>query len=368
MVHCRKKPWDYYRNTHVRNLAWCLLSPSILASPYDGHALVKALTLSEQDDWLTELDRQPEALLEHMRQCRSSRIGLVFEHYWHFFWKMQLGDPIPPPWPAQCDEHTWLKNLQVNQPETHRTLGEADFVGYQQCQTRLVHRELAVKFYLAFPAPASAHDTQPNWLWLGPNCIDRLDKKLTQMSKKQLQLLHKPEAQSALPNNWQGLPIDSQIILRGQLFYPAHMENRSSGEIVLSQDHLRGYWYYPKDLLESIEEGEEAVILNKGDWLCTPALQGHTQITQRQHLIERLRPHLNKPEVLKMIEHGKLSPAPRPVMLSIGHSSTQESEPSGRRQHQTPDDRQGLRHWTELRRIFVVPGHWPDTSSPCFKT
>jgi len=368
MVHCRKKPWDHYRNTHVRNLAWCLLSPSILASPYDGHAVVKALAFREHHDWLTELDKQPETLLEHMRQCRSSRVGLVFEHYWHFFWKMQLGDPITPPWPAHCGEDRWLRNLQINQPVTHRTLGEADFIGHQQGPTRLAHRELAVKFYLAFPRPGSAHDHQANWLWLGPNCIDRLDKKLSQMSKKQLQLLHKPEAQSALPSNWQGLPVDSQIILRGQLFYPAHMENVSSDEIALNQDHLRGYWYYPEDLFASIAEGEEAVILNKRDWLCTPALQSHTQITQRQHLIELLQPHLRKPEVLEMMEYGKLASAPRPVMLSIGHSSAQESEPSNRLQQQTSGDRRTLRHWTELRRVFVVPNHWPDTSSPCFNT
>jgi len=150
MTHLSKKPWDHYRTTHVRTLAWCLFSPSLIASPYGGHDLLPALPPSQYHDWLTQLDHYPAPLLEHMHHCKSPRIGLVFEHYWHFFWETQLGQAIEPPWPSLSAKNKWLKNLQVNHPETHQTLGEADFIAHQPLSSRLLHRELAVKFYLGF--------------------------------------------------------------------------------------------------------------------------------------------------------------------------------------------------------------------------
>jgi len=362
MIHCCKKPWDHYRNTHVRNLAWCLLSPSLLASTPEGHDLLPALSPSEHHNWLTQLDQQPEPLLAHMQQCKSPRIGLVFEHYWHFFWQAQLGGAMEPPWSAECRERRWLKNLQVNHPKTHRTLGEADFITYltyhQQPSSRLLHRELAVKFYLGFPVPDTPQESPPKCLWLGPNCIDRLDIKLAQMSNKQLQLLHHPEAQNALPPHWQGLPVDSQIVLRGQLFYPAHRQDFSADEAPLNQNHLRGFWYYLEGLLNSIDRHEEVVILNKSDWFCTPALKDQTHIIEKKYLAEELAPYLSDKEAGVLTEVGTQRAVARPLMLSVGHSSTQSSGAA----------RPTQRRWQEARRIFVVPSHWPDTSLPSFKT
>jgi len=360
MIHCRKKPWDHYRNTHVRNLAWCLFSPSLLTGPYGGHELLPALTLIEHQGWLSGLDDEPEPLLEHMHQCKSPRLGLLFEHYWQFFWKTQRGDALKVPWPEGCDEGQWLRNLQVNHPKTHQTLGEADFIAFEQYPEHLLHCELAVKFYLGYPVTSSNKGTKTQNLWLGPNCIDRLDLKLSQMSEKQLQLLHKPEAQKALPIGWQTLPVESQIILRGQLFYPAHTEDFTPEEITLSQDHLKGYWYYPKDLLASIRETEEVVILEKANWLCTPATQKTAQIIRKPNLINRLQPHLTPLDATLTTGTAKRMFTARPVMLSIGYSCEQKPE--------APNYSQEVRQWQERRRAFVVPSHWPDTNAPSLNT
>lgn len=366
MVHLPKKPWDHYRTTHVRTLAWCLFSPSLIRSPYAGHESLPALPPSVYHDWLARLDQQPAPLLDHMSRCKSPRIGLLFEHYWHFFWAAQLGLAIEPPWPAASEKGQWLKNLQVNHPETHQTLGEADFITYRPLSPRrehphLLHRELAVKFYLGFLASSSAQAEPQKYQWLGPNCIDRLDIKLAQMSEKQLQLLSQAEAQNALPADWQGLPIERQIVLRGQLFYPAHQQGLSVDTSPLSQNHLRGYWYYLEGLLSSLKKHEDVIILEKADWLCTPERQSHAQIIEKKHLTDALRPFLHQRESTGgkvSQEADKRNLAARPLMLSIGRAA-----PGGR--NTSPSN---SCQWLESRRAFVVPAHWPDTNAPCFKT
>jgi len=181
------------------------------------------------------------------------------------------------------------------------------------------------------------------------------------MSEKQLQLLKQPEAQSALPADWQGLAIDRQIILRGQLFYPAHQQDFSAGLTPLSQDHLRGYWYYLESLLDALSEHEQVVILEKADWLCTPARQNHEQVIEKKHLADALQPYLHNRESTEGIAlqgTDKRNLTARPLMLSIGRADSLE--------HETPPSTSC--RWLESRRAFVVPLHWPDTNSPCFKT
>lgn len=359
MTHCLKKPWDLYRNTLVRNLAWCLFSPPLL-SVDDGHyPLMPRLQFADYQSWLTQLDSKPEALVEHMRQCKSPRIGLIFEHYWHFFWETQRGSCIQPPWPTQREAGQWIKNLQVNHPHTHQTIGEADFIAYQEETHDLLHYELAVKFYLGYPARQLNQEKTTESLWLGPNCIDRLDLKLNKMSSKQLQLMHNPVAKNTLPPDWQTLPIDSKMILRGQLFYPANLESFSTKEISLSDDHLKGYWYYPQDLLTSINENEEIIILDKDEWLCTPVQQHHERITSKSNLMDALQPLLIKQDEVNTKGKEKRIMTARPMILSIGHSNIAEES-------SVMSESQTMRQWREQRRVFVVPYHWPDTKAPSF--
>lgn len=360
-----EKPWEDYQHPLVRNLAWCLLSPSLLQNEYRGHQALPKLAHNKCAEWLSSLDQQPAPLEKYMQTCKSPRLGLIFEHYWHFYWLHQLGLPRTDnassgdDTPKNTDD--WICNLQINrtsqdQPaKAPRTLGEIDFVQRKTNHT-LKHRELAVKFYLGYEVNTPPHNStdQPSksWRWIGPNCIDRLDIKLQQLSEKQLQLLHRPEARAALPHDWQALPLETEIILRGQLFYPASLAPIKHQALAseLNPEHLSGLWYYPEDLFAALGDLDEVVILPKDQWLCTQAQVPNAQVLNQHTLRQALEEQLSAPE----FKGGKGQPqAARPIMLSIGHAADISNSGS---------------NWQEQRRAFVVPTQWPDTTLPCFNT
>ena len=187
----------------VRALAWCCFAKQ----PLDARQLPAApppLTLTEaRQRWLLQLDRQPQPLLDWLDQrCRSPRLGLVFECLWHFF--------------LQQDPQTELiaNNLPIRDGD--RSVGELDILYRCHQRDTVVHLELAVKFYLDAGRPQLAGRDQSRWL--GPDCRDRLDKKIDRLQQHQLPLPHTQWGQSVLAE----LGIDewlTELVFAGRLFH-----------------------------------------------------------------------------------------------------------------------------------------------------
>jgi hypothetical protein len=76
------------------------------------------------------------------------------------------------------------ENIQVI--EDKNTIGEIDFIIEEILTKRVIHIELAYKFYLFDPSISS----EPINNWIGPNRNDSLKEKLDKLKNKQFPLLY----------------------------------------------------------------------------------------------------------------------------------------------------------------------------------
>ncbi len=199
-----------YQTQAVRDLAWACFSPPMLQLEHVTATPAQVLPCSLQltdhrRQWLARLDRSPAALLDHLANRPTHRLGIYFEQLWHFFLQH---DPA-----VDLVAH----NLAVH--DAGRTLGEFDCIYYCALRDCHVHLELAVKYYLGIPrgddamAQANAHE------WLGPDQRDRLETKLEQLLRRQIALGDAPAAKQKL----RVMGIDTlarEIALKGYLFQP----------------------------------------------------------------------------------------------------------------------------------------------------
>ncbi|TDG11940.1 DUF1853 family protein [Seongchinamella unica] len=187
----------------VRDLAWACFSPPLFhASKLARQASVSnchfSLTAARRQ-WLRQLDRQPQALLQFIAAGRSTRLGIYFESLWQFF----------------LSNEPQVELLASNLPVRAggKTLGEFDLVYFCHRRQRPVHLELALKFYLCAPGMDGSE-----WQhWLGPNVKDRLDRKLTRMLEHQARLSEQAQAREVLA----ALGVESplrEVEVKGRLY------------------------------------------------------------------------------------------------------------------------------------------------------
>jgi hypothetical protein len=232
-------PWQRLQHPLVRDLAWCCFSQPLVTTDQAIASASADITALNASDWtfLQQLEQDPTPLQQWMDKCPSPRLGFLFERYWQFWW---LNGP-------KSDHRAYLFNRQIQ--KNGRTLGEIDCLELDTSLRKLVHTELAVKFYLGIdsqllPARISASSDSS---WVGPNIRDRLDLKLSQMRNHQLRLLDDKEHQQVIPEKWSWQSLESRLLVRGRLFYPC-AENfgdtplRAPAEAATK--HQRGYWLH----------------------------------------------------------------------------------------------------------------------------
>jgi hypothetical protein len=150
------------------------------------------------------------------------------------------------------------ENLQINKEK--ETIGELDLLFLLEQQP--IHLEIIYKFYL-FDSNADPNDSLGHWI--GPNRKDSLIYKLNKLKNRQLPLLFKPEAISAIKS----LGIDVAKIkqltcFKAQLFVPY----KSNAEKLkpLNEQCLTGE-YFNYNLIESLKNCQ-FYIPTKLEWLC----------------------------------------------------------------------------------------------------
>ena len=178
-----------YQTQEVRDLAWACFAPSLLHAQQladDGQNIANCgLRLTAHRlAWLESLDRDATALLQHLATQRSHRLGVYFEHLWHFFLEQ---DP---------DVDLVAHNLPIQ--HEGKTLGEFDCIYFCHQRQRHFHLELAVKFFLGHHH-STTDEYASHWNeWLGPNTNDRLDRKIEHLMQRQIQLGKQPAARQVL--------------------------------------------------------------------------------------------------------------------------------------------------------------------------
>ena len=345
---------DYlgFQHQAVRELAWSLTSPPLFQD-LPGFSGPKPCQVDPRQllAWLQALDANPAPLLEHLTRLRSPRLGIYFEGLIDFFWRYYPGH--------EC----LAKNLQINgtfikgtcikgtSPERQKsTIGELDFVvrralapssGTAETNdaktSETLHIETAVKFYLGVDVQDNTNspdDDGSEWSqWIGPNCNDRLDKKLDRLLQHQLPLSQ--SAHAAAPLREQGVtPADVKpcLQLQGYLFYPTRYS--IAAPKYSNPAHLRSEWFYLSDFTKHLGQRQNShwSALQKTDWLVPASLPRQSALMSSAQMVTHLRSTMGD------------STRPRPLLLAEMTKKT---------------DALPERYWQETRRCFVVPDQWP---------
>jgi len=294
------------RTPQVRDLAWAILSPPMLAltewpqrHPLSGSDWVQQPRALEA--LLRRLDQDSRPLGEWLARSSTRRLGLYYERLWQFAIEHAPGvELIAANLPIRTEGHT---------------LGELDML--LRDKDGMHHVELAIKFYLG----QRDVDGQDPASWLGPGSHDRLDLKLAHLNQHQLPMSSRTDSHQALA----ALGIESlqaELWLGGYLLYPARPGYASP--LGAHPDHLRGQW------------------LHRGDW---PAFSAHLP-EQRWQPLQRAE-WLGPARYDDVWSHeafekwlAQLDPMAEAQML-VRLKQTEEG------------------HWEEAGRLFLVSNVWP---------
>ena len=234
-----------FTNRLVRDLAWVIASPPLVSGSFNNTLWWNhAKCLIEFEDclpMLLELDINPTPLDEYLNRFKTARLGLRFESFVAFWLNISPNYEL------------LTKNLQIIEEleKGSHTHGEIDFIIKDLNTNRIIHLEVAVKFYLG-----TAPFDNP-FRWFGINTRDQFGKKVTHLKQHQTQL----SCKFSKYLKEKGYVIDEQqCLLKGRLFYPIGKDEPPSGA---AKNHLRGRWVQSPHEFKN----ESLYPLDKKDWL-----------------------------------------------------------------------------------------------------
>lgn len=233
-----------YSHKEVQHLAWCLFAPSLIHPDSEPISITAPVT-SDLSTWLETLDHNPQPLIDYIQSQNHRLLGSYYECLWQFIASHAPG------WEMLAH------HFQVH--GSQQTLGELDLIA--RLDQRLMHLELAVKFYLK-PQNLSGELTSH---WVGPQSHDRLDLKLEKLTKKQLPFLYREETQQALADANLPLPELQRVSIQGYLF--THWQDQEwSLPPSVNPDALVKQWLFAREITQVVCEGDW-VVLPKPLWL-----------------------------------------------------------------------------------------------------
>ncbi|MCG9971711.1 DUF1853 family protein [Christiangramia crocea] len=126
-------------------------------------------------------------------------------------------------------------NIQII--ENKQTLGEIDFLVYDEQYEKPLHVELVYKLYIYDENLAPEINR-----WIGPNRKDSFSEKLDKLKNRQFPILFKPETLKYLKNlGLQQEEIEQQICFKAKLFTPAGFQDPRTAEI--NTECYSGKWF-----------------------------------------------------------------------------------------------------------------------------
>ncbi len=267
----------------------------------------------QHSKWLSVLDTNPKPLMDWLAPRYNPRLGYYFESLVEFWLRHTFA------------QHLIVPHLQVkNDRHSPRTIGEFDYLLADSATQRILHWEVAVKFYLYFQQPDS------RILWYGPNPRDRLDLKLQRLFHHQLALSRLSAAQKTLQQAGLTWPVTPHLLLKGYLFYPSHSDWRHRLDTPdLSPQHARGWWTYLNSFeIPNAHEDRCWLYLPRLHWLAPAVVRGEAE----NALMDFAQLHSFCLDLLQRKQRP-------PLIAEMRRSETGS--------------------WQEVSRGFVVPQQWP---------
>lgn len=228
-----------FKHRCVQDLAWVIQSPAIISGLYNNTQWLSSNWWQNEYQAclpaLLALDQNPTPLKAALSRLKTRRLGERFECF------VEQWLSISPNY--RC----LTKNLALRSDK--QTLGEIDFIIEEIASGKIIHLEVAIKFYLGIGDLNSAKN------WYGPNLKDRLDIKLNSLTTHQTQLSRKyPEL---IPFNID----ESWAMLKGRMFYPYNAQQHSK---LFDAKHLSSHWCINTDAINHIKH---LYPLAKIEWL-----------------------------------------------------------------------------------------------------
>lgn len=145
-----------------------------------------------------------------------------------------------------------------------RTIGEIDFILEDLQSHRLIHVELTYKFYIIDPSIS-----EPIHQLMGPNRRDMFFTKMEKIKNQQFQLVHEPEAITALKNNGiESNELVHQCCFKAQLFVPYW--NPTVHIRPLNKTCIAGFWISFDEFNATEFKEHQYYIPYKSQWVIDP--------------------------------------------------------------------------------------------------
>ena len=250
---------DKYKHQSVRDLAWVVSSPPLILQRSHPCLWPQAKWFQQiaRDTlpWLAIIDEDPAELEALIAGRKDRRLGKYYETLWFY-------------WLSHSKRYDIVEN-NIQIIIDGETLGEIDFVLFDNVTRQTVHLEVAIKFYLG------AGDTREMCHWHGPNLRDRLDIKVQHLRHRQ-SLISKDQRVSGWLN-MQGIQIDQcAVIFKGRLYYPWDylQDYVQNGHQITSlmpaegaSEHLFSWWMTLNQMDKVFDKNQRFIpLINKG-WL-----------------------------------------------------------------------------------------------------
>lgn len=300
---------DYeYQHPLVRELAWIIGSRPLMNDHgyKDVYQTLDDLwystLLEENQEYFASLDENPKPLSDWLNDRPTRFLGKRFESMLEFFFKTNPRFDV------------LAANVQLRQ--NNDTYGEIDFVVRDVWHDRVIHLEVACKFYL------SAKNS-PKWsLWKGPNPSDTLELKMNKLHD-QLAITTSAVGREYLQTH--RIPTPEPVLLMKGAFHH-HISNITVAKHpkFASARYNSGWWCHQREFDQLDNPHLRWAKLEKESWLCPQSLRDSQTIDFQQvkHVVDQ---HFTK-------HHRSL------LLTGLAQND-------------------GL--WTEHSRGFIVKNSWP---------
>ncbi|MFL0802291.1 MAG: DUF1853 family protein [Agarilytica sp.] len=317
--------WMNFQHPYVRDLAWLLLSPSLIDQTLGEfsayHPCPSPESQADLVNWLRSVDADIAAndiIPTGIDRQRFRRLGLYCESLFNFYLEN-----------SPEEKNKVYKNFRAQGEK--QTIGECDFI-IANAKPYLTHIEIAVKFFLQ-----TASGEREWHSWVGPNAIDRLDIKLERMRTHQLPLPQRKDTEAIFLNlkneNEKREEIESLHFIKGVLFTPFNGNLITKLPENTNPNLLHARWIKISEFLDIVPSSESAFTsCDKMEWLTGP--ENHNT-DGADAVINQIRSIYECAQKERKVAPG--------LMIWLHHPHEKDKEQT---------------------RLMIVPDCWPEIKSP----